>query len=355
MAVEQAEHRPRPRPAAARPCRRGSPCATRGPGRRGTPTATIAPASARQPRPHPLDGRLVAARARGQPRRAGAWRRARAGRRRRRRARRGRPRGRPRRGRRSPGRAGARRARWRRTVRAGGRRAGRCARSIATPRPAARGRRGRAPSTKRFDARIEVAQFAQPRAQARRRWFRVCHLVTGRPRPTRCRLATKPASSRSAPPRGPKIPSAAVAVSHSSRASDARPVHTAERHERRLARVGQPRLAGFRRVAFDVEQVVDDLEREAEVLGVGGQRGHLLRPRAGRQRAGHRRRDEQRAGLPAVDQLERLERDGRLGGQQVLDLTADQPFGARRRGDERGQLPGERRLVGAGDASRTPG
>ena len=46
----------------------------------------------------------------------------------------------------------------------------------------------------------------------------------------------------------------------------ARAGDAAERDERRLLDVLADRLARLGRIAFDVEQVVDDLEREAEVL-----------------------------------------------------------------------------------------
>ena len=48
-----------------------------------------------------------------------------------------------------------------------------------------------------------------------------------------------------------------------------RTLHTAERYERGLARVGADGFSGLGRIARDVEEVVDDLERQSEVLRVG--------------------------------------------------------------------------------------
>src|SRR4051812_31835236 len=55
-----------------------------------------------------------------------------------------------------------------------------------------------------------------------------------------------------------------------------RAVDSAEGDERRLARVGADGFAGVLGRPGDVEQVVDDLEREAQILRVGGQRGDWL-------------------------------------------------------------------------------
>ena len=92
-----------------------------------------------------------------------------------------------------------------------------------------------------------------------------------------------------------------------------RAVDAAERHERRLLEIRARDLARFGGIAFDVEQVVDDLEREPEILRVRLQRGDLLGGCAGRQRAGDRRGAEEGARLAAMNPLERLEGDLAFG------------------------------------------
>ena len=57
---------------------------------------------------------------------------------------------------------------------------------------------------------------------------------------------------------------------------------SAERHERRLLDVLAHRLAGDGGIAFDVEQVVDDLEREPEVLRERLKRGDRFGRRTAR-------------------------------------------------------------------------
>ena len=59
----------------------------------------------------------------------------------------------------------------------------------------------------------------------------------------------------------------------------ARAIQPQDRHEGRLAGrgVGADRLAGLGRVALGVQQIVDDLEGEAEIVGIGDERVALLR------------------------------------------------------------------------------
>ena len=66
-------------------------------------------------------------------------------------------------------------------------------------------------------------------------------------------------------------------------------------------------LAGLAGVAFDVEEVIDDLEREAEILRERLQRRERFGGGTGGDRARRRRGTEQRAGLAAMDALEHLE------------------------------------------------
>jgi hypothetical protein len=58
-------------------------------------------------------------------------------------------------------------------------------------------------------------------------------------------------------------------------------VDSAERHKRCLPRIGPNRLARVRGLARHVEQIVDNLEREAEVLRLRRERGNWLRRRPG--------------------------------------------------------------------------
>ena len=77
--------------------------------------------------------------------------------------------------------------------------------------------------------------------------------------------------------------------------------------------VGRPRrlgdgylevgLARRLRIAGHVEQVIDDLEREAEILGVRGQRRDRLRGGSRGHGAAGRSGDEQGSGLAAVKRL----------------------------------------------------
>ncbi len=76
-----------------------------------------------------------------------------------------------------------------------------------------------------------------------------------------------------------------------------------------------------------VEQVVDDLKRQAEVLGVRGQRSNDIGGRAGHDRAGGCGGAEERACLAAMNALERLEADLLIGRQKIDRLAADQSVG----------------------------
>ena len=65
-----------------------------------------------------------------------------------------------------------------------------------------------------------------------------------------------------------------------------------DRDEGRLAGggVGADRLAGFRGRALDIEQIVGDLEGEAEIMGIAAQRQAQLLRRLAENRARPRRR-----------------------------------------------------------------
>ena len=86
-----------------------------------------------------------------------------------------------------------------------------------------------------------------------------------------------------------------------------RAIDAAERDEGGLLDVLAHGLAGFRRIPFDVEQIIDDLKRQAEVFRVRGQRSARRPPGARDDRARCRRRAEERAGLTPVDPFERVE------------------------------------------------
>ena len=119
-------------------------------------------------------------------------------------------------------------------------------------------------------------------------------------------------------------------------------------------RVGAHRLAGLRRIARDVEQVVDDLEREPEVLGEGAEPRPLVR---GRARASARpavgRRHEERAGLAAMDPLERLEVDRLIGRLQIGACPPISPSSPTASRSSAVSARDERRLVGPARARRT--
>ena len=83
------------------------------------------------------------------------------------------------------------------------------------------------------------------------------------------------------------------------------------------------RLGGF----LDVEDVVHNLERQADVLAVAGERFILRGGGAGGMRAHAQRRAQQRSGLGAMDGLQQL-RVGRLAlafeiGHLAADHAAD--------------------------------
>ena len=112
-------------------------------------------------------------------------------------------------------------------------------------------------------------------------------------------------------------------------------------------RSGRSQLARLVRIALDIEQVVDDLERESEVLGVGGERVHLWR------RAPAARAPPVAAALKSTPVLRRWMRSSRskvtasLGGQQVVGLAADQPARADGLANSVDEPRGEAALVGA--------
>ena len=144
--------------------------------------------------------------------------------------------------------------------------------------------RARSDRRRRRDSRA-IAAAAAARRRARRTRRRPVRLA----RAHRRLAATNADSSRSRSARAPNGAERAIGRLAQLRGQLARAVHAAERHERRLARVLAHRLAGLGRIAFDVEQVVDDLKREPEILRVRGERGDRLRSGAGRHRAARRR------------------------------------------------------------------
>ena len=129
-------------------------------------------------------------------------------------------------------------------------------------------------------------------------------------------------------------------------------------HERR--RRGAARgLAGLGGVALGLEEVVDDLEREADVARVRAQRRELLLARAADDGAELGRGDEERARLARVDRLEAVER--RVGGArlQVQRLARREAEKARRVREARdevergsGRQPGAATRVEAGLGER---
>ena len=121
-----------------------------------------------------------------------------------------------------------------------------------------------------------------------------------------------------------------------------------------LAQVGARRLAGLHRLGGDVEQVVGELERDADRLAVPGQRLDVRRRRAGEHAAEPGRRRDQRAGLlgdhvqvvldrVAVRAARRSRRSARAPAARTsAPAAAPPPARARRRCRRRGRT-GSRR------------
>ena len=96
-------------------------------------------------------------------------------------------------------------------------------------------------------------------------------------------------------------------------------------------------LAGDRLVALGVEQVVGDLEGEAEVAGIAAQSGPAFGRDAPEDRAGLDRAGDQRAGLERLQPRDGRQVEARLFGFQVHHLPAGHArgaSGARQLGDQ---------------------
>src|SRR3546814_8956384 len=89
------------------------------------------------------------------------------------------------------------------------------------------------------------------------------------------------------------------------------------------------RLAQRRRRALRVEEVVGDLERKAQILGVSHQRRPLGRRGLGAQRPRLAREADQRAGLQALQMRDAIKVERRQLGRDVAHLDAHHATGAR--------------------------
>ena len=130
--------------------------------------------------------------------------------------------------------------------------------------------------------------------------------ASGFPRPT------KRARSGSRPPPPGSSPAAATRLARASREHPARALDAPDGRERRLAGRGvlARRLAEGRRVRLDVEQVVLDLEREADRAPVAVEPREIFVCREGEDAAHGERRADQAAGLALVDRGDELLRGG---------------------------------------------
>src|SRR5438067_2479618 len=114
------------------------------------------------------------------------------------------------------------------------------------------------------------------------------------------------------------------------------PLEAKNRNERRLSRrgVAAARLAGLGRRALDVEEVVGDLEGEAEVVGVAAQGKALLAPGLAENGAGLAGEGDEGAGLEPLQPGDGADiESGIVLGQEVDHLAADHSGGARRLGE----------------------
>src|SRR5260221_4456869 len=121
------------------------------------------------------------------------------------------------------------------------------------------------------------------------------------------------------------------------------PLEAQNRHESGLSRrrVAADRLAGLGRRAFDVEEIVGDLEGEAEIVGVAAQGKALLAPGLAENGAGLAGEGDEGAGLEALQPGDGADIEGRIVlGQEVDHLAADHPNGARRLGEGSDELAG---------------
>ena len=107
------------------------------------------------------------------------------------------------------------------------------------------------------------------------------------------------------------------------------------------------RLAGLCGIALHVQQVVDDLEGEAEVLRKCGERRDRVGVGSRRQRTGDGRRAEERAGLAAMNALEQIEGDLLFRREEVRGLPRDQSIVSDRIVEQRGQARGRGGIVAA--------
>src|SRR5258708_2402687 len=77
-------------------------------------------------------------------------------------------------------------------------------------------------------------------------------------------------------------------------------------------RVAADRLAGLRRRALDIEEVVGDLEGETEIMSIAAQRESLLGPRLAEDRASLAGEGDEGAGLEALQPGNGADIEGRV-------------------------------------------
>src|ERR1700736_6577555 len=126
------------------------------------------------------------------------------------------------------------------------------------------------------------------------------------------------------------------------------PLEAENRDERGLSgrRVAADRLAGLGRRALDVEEIVGDLEGEAEIMGIAAQGMALLAPGLAENGAGLAGEGDESAGLEALQRGDGADIEGRIVLRQEVDhLAADHAGGARRLGERGDELAAYRRIA----------
>src|SRR5262245_28914 len=131
----------------------------------------------------------------------------------------------------------------------------------------------------------------------------------------------------------------------------ARTIDAAEGNEGRLLHVYTNGFAGLGGIAFDIEQIVDDLKGESEILGKCRQCGDHVGIRRSSDGTGRRGGAEERAGFATVDPLQGLEADLLIGCEQIECLSADQAVNTNRLREEPIEPAGQRGLVLTRDCS----